>query len=82
MPVHVNFNDVQNKLPPSARRVYEILEKSDEGLTTKDILSRVDYASRTVRYALKKLVATGLVRKLPYLLDMRQSRYLVPKEAS
>jgi len=67
---------VQDKLPPSARYIFEILLESEEGLTTKDILSRVGYASRTVRYALKKLVAIGLVRKLPYLLDMRQSRYI------
>jgi hypothetical protein len=29
-----------------------------------------------VRYALKKLISLGLVRKVPYLLDMRQSKYL------
>jgi len=80
MSLHPKYSDVQDQLPPSARHVFEILLKCEEGLTTKDILSRVDYASRTVRYALKKLVATGLVRKLPYLLDMRQSRYIIQKD--
>ena len=73
---NLNVNDVESKLPPSARKVYVILLEEENGLTTKELLEKVDYASRTVRYALKKLVATGLVRKLPYLMDMRQSKYL------
>lgn len=66
-----------NKLPPSAREIYQILAAEEKGLTTKEVLNRVDYASRTVRYALKRLLTMGLVRKIPYLLDMRQSKYMV-----
>ena len=74
--VNMNFRGAKNKLPPSAQEIYQIL--IDEGpMTTKEVLSRVNYASRTVRYALKKLTSLELVRKVPYLLDMRQSKYLI-----
>ncbi len=69
-----------SELPPSAKKIYTILsavENRSSGLTTKEVLVRVNYASRTVRYALKRLVALQLIRKLPYLQDMRQSKYLV-----
>lgn len=72
-----DFAEVKDKLPPSAREIYLILAAEKKGLTTKEVLNRVNYASRTVRYALKKLLAIGLVRKIPYLMDMRQSKYLV-----
>jgi len=75
---NMDFRETKYKLPPSAQEIYQIL--IDEGpMTTKEVLSRVNYASRTVRYALKKLISLGLVRKVPYLLDMRQSKYLVDK---
>ncbi len=75
---NVDLLETKDKLPPSAREIYKILV--DEGpMTTKEVLSRVNYASRTVRYALKKLISLGLVRKVPYLLDMRQSKYLAHK---
>ncbi|MFQ6124930.1 MAG: winged helix-turn-helix domain-containing protein [Candidatus Heimdallarchaeota archaeon] len=75
---NINHLEMKDKLPPSAREIYKILV--DEGpMTTKEVLSRVNYASRTVRYALKKLISLGLVRKVPYLLDMRQSKYLAHK---
>jgi len=73
------FKQLKDKLPPSAREIYQILADEEKGLTTKEVLNRVDYASRTVRYALKRLLTMGLVRKIPYLLDMRQSKYLVLK---
>ncbi|MFQ6124818.1 MAG: ArsR family transcriptional regulator [Candidatus Heimdallarchaeota archaeon] len=66
-----------NRLPPSARKIYLILAAEEKGLTTKEVLNRVTYASRTVRYALKRLLAMKLVRKLPYLMDMRQSKYMI-----
>ncbi|MFX0201233.1 MAG: winged helix-turn-helix domain-containing protein [Candidatus Hodarchaeota archaeon] len=75
---NIDFRGTKNKLPPSAQEIYQIL--IDEGpMTTKEVLNRVNYASRTVRYALKKLISLELVRKVPYLLDMRQSKYLVNK---
>ncbi len=74
--VNIKFRGAKNKLPPSAQEIYQIL--IEEGpMTTKEVLSRVNYASRTVRYALKRLTALELVRKVPYLLDMRQSKYLI-----
>lgn len=76
---NVDFRGTKNKLPPSAQEIYKIL--IIEGpMTTKEVLDRVNYASRTVRYALKKLISLELVRKVPYLLDMRQSKYMVNKK--
>ncbi|MFX0195002.1 MAG: winged helix-turn-helix transcriptional regulator [Candidatus Hodarchaeota archaeon] len=76
--IKLDFWEKKEKLPPSAQEIYNIL--INEGpMTTKEVLGRVNYASRTVRYALKRLISLGLVRKIPYLLDMRQSKYLVPK---
>ncbi|MFQ6123350.1 MAG: helix-turn-helix domain-containing protein [Candidatus Heimdallarchaeota archaeon] len=79
MNTSTEFSELKDKLPPSAREIYQILAAEEKGLTTKEVLNRVDYASRTVRYALKRLLSVGLVRKIPYLLDMRQSKYLVLK---
>ncbi len=73
----IEFKEVMNRLPPSAREIYQILAVEEKGLTTKEVLNRVTYASRTVRYALKRLLAMKLVRKLPYLMDMRQSKYMI-----
>lgn len=73
----IEFEEVMNRLPPSARKIYLILAAEEKGLTTKEVLNRVTYASRTVRYALKRLLAMKLVRKLPYLMDMRQSKYMI-----
>ena len=73
-----DVNMIKDKLPPSAQEIYRIL--INEGpMTTKEVLIRVNYASRTVRYALKKLIALGLVQKVPYLIDMRQSKYIIPE---
>ncbi len=79
MKTQIEFTKVKDKLPPSAREIYLLLVTEKKGLTTKEVITRVTYASRTVRYALKQLVTMGLIRKIPYLRDMRQSKYLIPK---
>ena len=67
---------VAEQLPPSARAIYTLL--SEQGpLTSKDLILKCDLAPRTVRYALKRLTKEGLVKKAPYLLDMRSSKYFV-----
>lgn len=65
---------VEKKIPPSARVVYDLLKKNGP-LTAKDILRQCNLAPRTVRYALKKLLDGGLIRRLPNLSDMRQNIY-------
>lgn len=79
MNVSNEFEETIARLSPSARKIYIILAAEEKGLTTKEILNCVTYASRTVRYALKKLWTMKLIQKIPYLLDMRQSKYLVKK---
>ena len=71
-----NMLTVAEQLPPSARAIYTLL--SEQGpLTSKDLIQKCDLAPRTVRYALKRLTKEGLVKKAPYLLDMRSSKYFV-----
>ncbi len=58
--------------------VLEILgENGSIGATSKEIQNRVSFASRTVRYALKILLNQDLIRRVPCLQDMRQSKYFL-----
>ncbi|MFQ6124894.1 MAG: winged helix DNA-binding protein [Candidatus Heimdallarchaeota archaeon] len=75
----INFEIIMAKLPPSAQKIYLLLAAEENGLTTKEIVRRVTFTSRTVRYALKKLLAMGLIQRSPYLLDMRQFKYRISK---
>ena len=76
MEMTIKMLTVAEQLPPSARAIYTLL--SEQGpLTSKDLILKCDLAPRTVRYALKRLTKEGLVKKAPYLLDMRSSKYFV-----
>lgn len=70
--------ELQNlKLTKSQKKVLEILrERGKNGVTPKQLLSEVSFAPRTVRYALRKLLKKHLIRRIPYLLDMRQWVYI------
>jgi DNA-binding MarR family transcriptional regulator len=65
------------QLTKSQMTVLEVLKaKGEDGITPKEILSEVDFAPRTVRYALRKLLQMNLVRRIPCLQDMRQHIYI------
>jgi DNA-binding MarR family transcriptional regulator len=70
--------ELQNhKLTKSQRKVLEILRiQGKKGVTPKQLLSEVNFAPRTVRYALRKLLKKRLIRRIPCLLDMRQWVYI------
>ncbi|MHA2425041.1 MAG: MarR family transcriptional regulator [Candidatus Thorarchaeota archaeon] len=70
--------ELQNhKLTKSQRKVLEILRTQGmNGVTPKQLLSEVNFAPRTVRYALRKLLKKKLIRRIPCLLDMRQWVYI------
>jgi len=65
-------------LTKSQKAVLKILlNSSRRGLTPKEILCRAGYAQRTVRYALRKLLSLGIIRKVPDISrDMRTSLYI------
>lgn len=46
-------------------------------MTSKDIVKETELAPRTVRYALKWLVAEGVVTRTPNLSDLRQTLFMV-----
>lgn len=65
------------KLTKSQKIVLDILRKEGrKGVTPKQLLDKVSFAPRTVRYALRKLLKLKLVKRLPCLADMRQHIYL------
>jgi len=46
-------------------------------MTSKDIVKTTKLAPRTVRYALKRLVAEGVVARVPNLNDLRQTIFML-----
>lgn len=65
------------RLTKSQKVILRVLqEKGVDGITPKEILSEVDFAPRTVRYALRRLLQMNLVRRIPCLADMRQYIYV------
>ncbi|WXG41151.1 MAG: winged helix-turn-helix transcriptional regulator [Candidatus Freyarchaeum deiterrae] len=69
-----NGEDKIGHLPQSALVVVEILRK-DGALTPKDIFQKTNFAPRTVRYALKTLLESNVIEKVPNLMDLRQNKY-------
>lgn len=65
------------KLTKSQVTVLDILQKSGKkGVTPKQLLDKVTFAPRTVRYALRVLLKKKLIKRIPCLLDMRQWIYV------
>ena len=65
------------KLTKSQMIVLDILRSSGKnGVTPKQLLDKVSFAPRTVRYALRKLLKKKLIKRVPCLQDMRQWIYL------
>ncbi len=64
----------EDELPESCKKVYSII--IEEGpLSSKEIVTRVSCSTRSVRYALKRLLENEYVDKRPCLTDMRQTLY-------
>ncbi len=49
-------------------------------MTSKEIVQTTNLAPRTVRYALKRLVAEGVVARVPNLTDLRQTLFMLHVE--
>lgn len=65
------------KLTKSQMIVLDILRSSGrKGVTPKQLLDKVSFAPRTVRYALRKLLKKKLIKRVPCLQDMRQWIYV------
>ena len=62
------------KLPESGKPIVQLLEKEGP-LTQKEIISRLNIATRTIRYGIRRLMEKGFIRKLPNLKDMRSVYY-------
>ncbi|WP_258302937.1 ArsR family transcriptional regulator [Haloferax larsenii] len=64
-----------DEMPPSASRVYGVLEQTDSPLSSTEIASRTPLASRTVRNALHRLREADLVGVRASILDPRKRQY-------
>jgi DNA-binding MarR family transcriptional regulator len=65
------------RLTKSQTIVLDLLRKNGmNGATPKQLLDKVSFAPRTVRYALRKLLKKKLIRRVPCLQDMRQWIYV------
>ena len=66
-----------SKLTKSQIVVLSLLrENGGDGVTPKQLLDKVTFAPRTVRYALRKLLKKQLIKRVPCLQDMRQWIYI------
>ena len=62
------------QLPNSCKKVYSVI--LEEGpVSSKEIVAHVSCSTRSVRYALKRLLDDEYVEKRPCLSDMRQTLY-------
>ena len=68
-----------HKEPPSASKIIRVIENKGP-MTSKDIVENTNLAPRTVRYALKRLVAEGVVARVPNLTDLRQTLFMLHVE--
>lgn len=67
----------KTKLTQSQLVILEIVrENGTTGTTPKEIQGMVSFAPRTIRYALRSLQHSNLIRRIPCLQDMRQSVYI------
>ena len=65
------------RLTKSQQIILKIIRKNGrKGLTPKQLLGDVNFAARTVRYGLRKLLKKELIKRIPCLEDMRQWIYL------
>lgn len=62
--------------PPSAKKIVHLIQAKGP-MTSKDIVKTTKLAPRTVRYALKRLVAEGVVARVPNLNDLRQTIFML-----
>jgi DNA-binding MarR family transcriptional regulator len=73
----LGFESRVHKLTKSQTIVLTILKSSGKnGVTPKQLLDKVSFAPRTVRYALRKLLKKQLIKRYPCLQDMRQWIYV------
>ncbi len=61
--------------PESCKKVFNVIIEEGRPLSSKEIVTRVSCSTRSVRYALKRLLDDNFVEKRPCLDDMRQTLY-------
>jgi DNA-binding MarR family transcriptional regulator len=67
---------IRRKQTPSAEKIVHTI-KAQGPMTSKDLVDTTKLAPRTVRYALKRLVAQGVVARVPNLSDLRQTLFML-----
>ncbi|TXT53866.1 MAG: hypothetical protein BAJATHORv1_110058 [Candidatus Thorarchaeota archaeon] len=72
---------MSESLPHSSFQVLHVLARKGP-LNPKQIRELVRIPARTVAFALKRLLKTGLVCRIPNLMDMRKTLYNVESQAA
>jgi DNA-binding MarR family transcriptional regulator len=81
--VEFGAEEILKNLPKSCREVYNTIKnyKDAEGKKRypcgKDLENESAYSTRTIRYAVKKLLKHELISEKPNLLDMRTKNYTI-----
>lgn len=68
--------EVLDELPPSARTVYDTLQRTGP-ITHKGLLQEMEMPGRTIRYAIKRLKEVGIIGERCNLMDCRQCFFYV-----
>ncbi|MBD3407988.1 MAG: MarR family transcriptional regulator [Candidatus Lokiarchaeota archaeon] len=63
-------------LPPSSFKILHLLQRKGP-MSPKQIREFAKIPARTVAFALKRLLKTGMVQRIPNLQDMRKTLYHV-----
>lgn len=65
------------KLPPAAEEIIFLLARHDS-LRLEDIQEMIpELSEKTLRYAMRRLLENGVVKRIPNLLDMRSVSYRI-----
>jgi hypothetical protein len=65
------------KLPPQAEEIIIVLSKHDS-LRLEEIQDMIpELNEKTLRYAMRRLLENGVVKRIPNLLDMRSVSYRI-----
>lgn len=76
----INYDKLE-RLPPSAKLVFKILEAKGQ-MTQKEIIRETILPSRTVRYAINRLKEEEILMERFYFIDSRQSLYEIKRSVN
>lgn len=78
---NMSYTGQTSRLPESSYVLLRYLQ--DQGRKTqKQLIEELGLPTRKLRYAIRRLLERGLIKKVPNLKDMRSIYYLISPEVS